>query len=199
MNQLECKSGEFPDDNPRNRVIIRTEEITPNKIKKNVEIVIGGIIYGNSFYKLASALYGLTSEDSVHMLIDTPGGSVNACAALLSAMEHCPAPITTEALSIAASCGAILLAAGDKIIVNPQSTVMFHDITSFTYGKSGYVRDKAIAMEGWYRVLCKHALAKGLLSEKEFQSTVENKRDIYINGTDLHSRVAAANEQHGSK
>jgi ATP-dependent Clp endopeptidase proteolytic subunit ClpP len=75
--------------------------------------------------------------------LNSPGGSVIAGRALYDhlrdlAKEH---HITVKCRGMAASMGGILLQAGDKRIIGPESMVLIHEVSSGTVGKVGYMED----------------------------------------------------------
>lgn len=78
----------------------------------------------------AQLLY-LESEDpekEIHMYINSPGGSVSAGLAILDTMQYIRPKVCTVCMGMAASMGAVLLAAGSKgnRLILPNAEVMIH-------------------------------------------------------------------------
>jgi len=69
------------------------------------------------------------SDKPITFIINTPGGDIQAGLALIDVINACDCPIYTIALGMAASMGAILLAAGEKgkRLISPYSRVMIHE------------------------------------------------------------------------
>jgi ATP-dependent protease ClpP protease subunit len=74
----------------------------------------------------------------ITIILHTPGGNVldgfglyDTLRAVASQGHH----ITTVVRGYAASFGAVLLQAGDRRIVGPESYVMLHEVSSMAYGK----------------------------------------------------------------
>lgn len=67
-------------------------------------------------------------HEPITILINTPGGSILHGKVLIDVMKACPCTIQTISLGIAASMGAVILAAGTKgyRFVSPSSQVMVH-------------------------------------------------------------------------
>lgn len=67
-------------------------------------------------------------NEPITILINSPGGSILNGMVLIDVMKACPCTIQTVSLGIAASMGAVILAAGTKgyRFVSPNSQVMVH-------------------------------------------------------------------------
>ena len=73
----------------------------------------------------------LESEDpekEIYMYINSPGGSVSAGLAILDTMQYIRPKVCTVCMGMAASMGAVLLAAGNKgsRLILPNAEVMIH-------------------------------------------------------------------------
>lgn len=73
----------------------------------------------------------------IPILIDSFGGEVYSLLAMLDIIASADRPVATIAIGKAMSCGAILLACGSPGLrfIGPHSTVMIHDVGSFSFGK----------------------------------------------------------------
>src|SRR5204862_5836715 len=85
-------------------------------------------------------------NQEIHFYINSPGGSVTATLAIYDTMQFLDCPISTYCMGIAASGGAILLAAGakGKRFALPNSKVMIHQPHG---GVGGQVSDIEIQAE----------------------------------------------------
>jgi len=97
---------------------------------------------------LAQLLF-LDAEDperDIFMYINSPGGSVYAGMAIYDTMQHLRAPVSTFCVGMAASMGAILLAAGapGKRNALPNSRIMIHQPSG---GSQGTASDIEIAAQ----------------------------------------------------
>lgn len=77
-------------------------------------------------------------KEDVHFYINSPGGSVTATLAVYDTMQHIKPDVATICVGIAASGGAILLAAGakGKRYALPNSEVMIHQVMSAAEGQA---------------------------------------------------------------
>ncbi len=102
-------------------------------------IFLGSGIDDNVANIMVAQLLFLDADDperDIHMYINSPGGSVYAGMAIYDTMQHMRAPVATYCVGMAASMGAILLAAGSpgKRSALPNSRIMIHQPSSGTQG-----------------------------------------------------------------
>lgn len=66
-------------------------------------------------------------DKEIHMYINSPGGSTSAGLGIYDAMQHIRPPVNTLCVGLAASMGAVLLAAGTgQRLALPNARVMIH-------------------------------------------------------------------------
>lgn len=97
---------------------------------------------------IIAQLLFLESDDpdkEINLYINSPGGSVSAGLGIYDAMQHIKAPVNTTVVGLAASMGALLLAAGTgKRYALPNSRIMIHQ-PLIHGGISGQVTDIEIS------------------------------------------------------
>lgn len=107
----------------------------------------------------------LESDDpdkEINLYINSPGGSVSAGLGIYDAMQHIRCPVNTTVVGLAASMGAVLLAAGTgKRYALPNSRIMIHQ--PLIHGVGGQVTDIEITArealktkEQMAKILAKH-------------------------------------------
>jgi len=84
---------------------------------------------------IIAQLLFLEKEDpkkDIHLYINSPGGSVYAGLAILDCMNLVSCPVATTCVGMAASMGAVLLAAGEKgkRAILPNARTMIHQVSS---------------------------------------------------------------------
>jgi ATP-dependent Clp protease, protease subunit len=109
----------------KDRVIILGEEVDDVQ----ASIIVGSLLY-------------LDKEDpdrDIHLYINSPGGSVTAGFAIYDTMQLIRADVATYCMGLAASMGAVLLAAGakGKRYVLPNAKVMIHQVSAGFRGTAG--------------------------------------------------------------
>lgn len=102
-----------------------------SRLLKDRIIFIGSPIDDTVANLVVAQLLFLDAEDpekDIHMYINSPGGSVTAGMAIYDTMQFVKADVSTICVGLAASMGAVLLAAGKKgkRYALPNSEVMIH-------------------------------------------------------------------------
>ena len=78
-----------------------------------------------------------TGQPVVPVIIDSYGGQVYSLMSMISDIRHSKVPVATIVQGKAMSCGAILFSFGadDRRYMDPDATVMIHDVSSMNWGK----------------------------------------------------------------
>ncbi len=108
----------------------RAYDIYSRLLKERI-IFLGGAIDDDSANIVIAQLLFLQSEDpkkDISLYINSPGGSVTATLAMIDTMNHIKPDVSTVCVGMAASGGAILLAAGakGKRFALPNAEIMIH-------------------------------------------------------------------------
>ncbi len=95
---------------------------------------------------IVAQLLHLESEDpekEIGLYINSPGGDGSAMMAIYDAMQYVRPPVATTCIGMAASAGAVVLAAGEagRRRVLPHSRVLIHQPAIFGGGISGQATD----------------------------------------------------------
>ena len=91
------------------------------------------------------ALAHNTGQKIIPVVIDSYGGQVYSLMSMISAIKHSEIPIATIVEGKAMSCGAILFSFGEQGLrfMDPDATVMIHDVSSMEYGKVEEIKASA--------------------------------------------------------
>ena len=111
-------------------------------------IYINGVITETTAEIVVPQLHYLEHEDSkkdITLIINSPGGSVQAGFAIMDTMNYISCDVSTVTLGGAASMGSFLLAAGakGKRFSLPNTRIMIHSVAAGTQGK---IQDMEISM-----------------------------------------------------
>lgn len=112
----------------RDRIILLTGEINDAV----ASVIIAQLLY----------LESQDSEKDIYLYINSPGGSVTSGLAIYDTMNYIKPDVSTICSGIAASMGAVLLAAGTKgkRLALPNSEVMIHQPLGGTSGQATDIR-----------------------------------------------------------
>lgn len=158
------------------------------------------IIQVNSFSTTAAELFVKKiyaaqeiGQPVVPVVIDSPGGQVYSLMRMLSAIESCSIPVATISSGKSMSCGCILLSAGTAgyRYVDPNSTIMLHDVSSGKIGKSEDLKVSAAEADRLKKTIF-HKMAKYCGHPKNYFIDILSSR----NNTDYYMSARTA-KKHG--
>lgn len=86
-----------------------------------------------------------TGQPTLPIIIDSYGGQVYSLMSMISDIQHSRIPVATIVQGKAMSCGAILFSFGldGMRYMDPDATVMIHDVSSMAWGKVEEVKVSA--------------------------------------------------------
>ena len=86
-----------------------------------------------------------TGQKIIPVVIDSYGGQVYSLMSMISGIQHSEIPVATIVEGKAMSCGAILFSFGEQGLrfMDPDATVMIHDVSSMEYGKVEEIKASA--------------------------------------------------------
>jgi ATP-dependent protease ClpP protease subunit len=126
-----------------------------------------------------------TKNDTITFLINTPGGHVDSGFGVINAMKRCLAPITTNIVGHAYSCGAYIWAYGDIRLMGRFARGMFHTSSHGQQGRTRDIKERAVAIEVRLMTLLDEIVDKGVLTAEQRDKCLENKKDVYFTSKDL--------------
>ena len=161
----------------------RGYDIFSRLLKDRVVLLTGEVNDETAAAVVAQLLY-LEAEDpekDISLYINSPGGSVTAGLAILDTMEHIRCDVSTIAVGMAASMGAVLLAAGTKgkRRVLPNAEVMIHQPLGGAEGQASDVLIRARHLERT-RTRLTNLLASYTGKDRE-QLAADMDRDNFMN------------------
>lgn len=123
----------------------RAYDIYSRLLKERI-IFLGGPINDHVANAIIAQLLFLDSQnnkDDIRLYINSPGGQVTSALAIYDTMQYVKADVSTICIGLAASGGALLLAAGKKgkRFCLPNSEVLIHQVMG---GATGQATDVAI-------------------------------------------------------
>jgi ATP-dependent Clp protease protease subunit len=118
----------------------RAYDIYSRLLKERI-IFIGGPITDEEANSVIAQLLFLNHEDpkkDIQIYINSPGGSVTAGLAIYDTMQHVKPDVSTICVGMAASMGAVLLAAGKKgkRFALPNSQILIHQVMGGAEGQA---------------------------------------------------------------
>ncbi len=154
-----------------------------SRLLKNRIIFLGSQVndvVANSVIAQLLYLASIDPEKDIQFYINSPGGSVTAGLAIYDTMQYIKCPISTVCVGMAASMGAVLLAAGTKgkRFALPNAEILLHQVAGGATGAAVEVEITARQIikikENLNKILAKHT---GNPLEKIERDT---DRDFYL-------------------
>ncbi len=158
-----------------------------SRLLKDRIIFLGTAIDDGVANSIIAQLLFLQMEDGkkdIHIYINSPGGSVTSGLAIYDTMQFLTCDVNTYCIGMAASMGAVLLAAGTKgkRFALPNSDIMIHQVSG---GAHGTASDVERTVEYMYKL--KKRLIRILAShtgKSEEQVNHDSDRDYYMSADD---------------
>ncbi|MBI4034263.1 MAG: ATP-dependent Clp protease proteolytic subunit [Candidatus Brennerbacteria bacterium] len=121
----------------------RAYDIYSRLLKERI-IFLGGPISDAVANTVIAQFLFLDNQDSkkdIKLYVNTPGGSVTAGLAIYDTMQHVKAPVSTICVGLAASMGAVLLAAGKsgRRFALPNSEILLHQVMGGAEGQASEI------------------------------------------------------------
>ncbi len=164
----------------------RSYDIYSRLLKERI-VFLGSAIDDAVANLVVAQLLFLESEDpekDIHFYINSPGGSVTAGMAIYDTMQYVKPDVQTLCMGMAASMGAVLLAAGaaKKRFTLPHSRVLIHQPLGGGQGQASdveiHARELLRTREQLNRILARHT---GQTVEK---ITHDSDRDFILTGAE---------------
>lgn len=161
-----------------------------SRLLKDRIIFLGSPIDDDAANIVIAQLLFLDSQspkEDIRMYINSPGGSVTAALAIYDTMQYVRADVSTICVGLAASAGAVLLAAGakGKRMALPNSEVMIHQVLGGASGQATEVEIHAKHIlktrDRLNRILAKHTGQKLVKIEKD------TDRDYFMSADEARS------------
>lgn len=133
-----------------------------------------------------------TGQKIIPIVIDSYGGQVYALMSMVAAIKASPVPVATIATGKAMSCGAILLTCGTEgyRFMDPQATVLIHDVSSSSFGKVEEIKADAKEIERLNQMVYKMMATNVSKPEEYFLKLVHDHKghaDWYLDANECKS------------
>lgn len=164
----------------------RAYDIYSRLLKERI-VFLGGPIDDDAANIIIAQFLFLESQDpqkDINFYINSPGGSVTAGLAIYDTMNHIKPDVATYCVGVAASMGAVLLAAGKKRkrFALPNSEILIHQVMGGAQGQATEIEISARHIlkikDRLNKILAKHTGQKLERIEKD------TDRDYYMSAED---------------
>lgn len=126
-------------------------------------------------------------QDTVFIHLNMPGGRLDTGVQIINAMRNTQANVVTVLEGSAYSLGTLIFLAGDEMIVNDNSMMMFHNFNSGLIGKGNELVSELEATIKWFAALARDYYIP-FLSEEEFERIVRGE-DMWMQSPEIRERL----------
>jgi ATP-dependent Clp protease protease subunit len=160
----------------------RAYDIYSRLLKERI-VFLGGPVNDVVANAIIAQFLFLASKDDkkdIQLYINSPGGSVTAGLAIYDTMQYIKCPVSTVCVGMAASMGAVLLAAGakGKRFALPNAEIMLHQVAGGAQGVAADIEINARQIirikESLNNIIAKHT------GQKIGKITLDTDRDFYL-------------------
>ena len=145
-------------------------------------ILVDGIFGDSMASKFMDNIISLEEEEieAVVVLINSPGGSVDALKAMVDVMQSTEIHITTIATGLAASCGLLLLMAGDHRMAYRTASLMSHQYSSGSRGKHHELQASVTMQKQMHAFMLEHYMTHTGLPSARILKELLSPTDVWL-------------------
>jgi len=132
-------------------------------------------------------LKNCTSNDTVFIYLNTPGGQVGTGVQIINAMKMCPAKIITVLESEAHSMGTFIFLAGDEYIVHDNCRMLFHYFSAGMFGKGQELGTHLESTFKWFEDLMREFYIP-FLAPEECERIIKGE-DLWLSSNEIRERL----------
>lgn len=151
----------------------------------NIDYCIESI---EDYTRLINTLYAAKEGDEVLINIYTYGGRVDIGCSIINAIKNTRAHVTTCAIGLCASIGAMIWAAGDERCVSDFATIMFHMPSGFLRGKTADTEEQSRIMQQYFETFMR-SIAGDILTSEEIDQVITKRSDLFLPAETIQARL----------
>ena len=160
----------------KDRTLILCEQIN----QKSVKDIIKSITDINSNDDQKAKEFKKFKRKPIHMILNTYGGVVYDGLGLISAIENSATPIHITVMGSAMSMGLFILVSAQKRSITKHSTIMYHQISTFSWDKIEGVKNDVKEAERLEQVCEQILFNKSKVKPKHLAPFKTQKKEWFI-------------------
>ena len=152
--------------------------------KSSVEDIIKEIMKINQDDDEKSDEYLNWERKPIKLYINSYGGAVYDGLALVDVIKQSKTPVHTVSIGSSMSMGFWIFLAGHKRYVGENTTLMFHDLASWTIDKSAGIRQELNELLRLQAILIEEITSKSMVQKEVLDDYINRKAEWYIPARD---------------
>lgn len=125
-------------------------------------------------------LYKDWKRAPIRLFINSYGGSVYDGLALVDIIKHSKTPVHTICVGSCMSMALWIWLSGKKRLIGENGTLMFHDISTLSYGKTEEIKQDLNESIRLQKMLVDEITSKSVVKEDVLQDYISRKAEWYI-------------------
>lgn len=158
------------------RNIVLSEDIKAESVKGIIEMIMQ--INWDDDNKEAD--YKDWERKPIKLFINSFGGSVYDGLSLVDVIKQSKTPVHTISIGSSMSMGFWIYLAGHKRFVGEHATLMFHDISCWTYGKTEGIKQELNEMQRLQKIICNEIVSTSMVKQETLDDYISRKAEWYI-------------------
>jgi ATP-dependent protease ClpP protease subunit len=126
-------------------------------------------------------------NDVIKIHINSPGGDLFTAIQFMRVLKETEAKVVTSVEGACMSAATLIFLAADQFEISEHSVFMFHNYSTFMYGKGGELFDGIMHDRKWSENLLKTEY-EGFLTDKEIETVLDGK-DIWLDADEAVERL----------
>jgi ATP-dependent Clp protease protease subunit len=125
-------------------------------------------------------------KDHLQLIINSPGGELDGCFALIDVMRGSKIPIHTTGLGMIASCGFIIFITGEKghRVLTPNTSILSHQYSWSSWGKHHALVADRVEQDRVHERIVNHYIKCLGLSKKIIQEKLLPESDVWLSASE---------------
>lgn len=158
------------------RKILLSDDIKADSVKGIIETIMNI----NHDDDIKEADYKDWERKPIKLFINSFGGSVYDGLSLVDIIKQSKTPIHTISIGSSMSMGFWIYLAGHQRFVGEHSTLMFHDISGWTWDKSEGIKQELNEMLRLQKIICNEITSTSLVKQESLDDYITRKAEWYI-------------------
>lgn len=125
-------------------------------------------------------LYKEWKREPIRLFVHSYGGDVYAGLALIDVIKHSKTPVHTICVGACMSMAFWIWLSGKKCLIGEHGTLMFHDISTFAWGKTEEVKQDLQEALRLQQQLVEEVVSQSLVKEETLRDYISRKAEWYI-------------------
>jgi ATP-dependent protease ClpP protease subunit len=139
--------------------------------------------YSDWFHEIRNA----DERDVIRLHINCPGGNLFTTIQFLQCMADCEGTLIASVEGACMSAATLIMLCADHVQITNHSMFLFHNYSSFRYGKGGEMYSSMVHEKKWADGLMKE-LYSDFLTEEEIEELLTDK-DIWMDAEEVMKRL----------